>query len=305
VRTAALALLALVWAIVGVHGAFSYGNAYVTYRGFPPPKDPPGIAQGHLLHEAFWSPALHARRTYLVYTPPGYAAQAAHGRRFPVLYLLHGSPGAPRQFINVSRAGVSLDEGVVAHRLRPFLLVMPNGSDGTFRSDTEWANTPRGNYEGFVLDVVHSVDRRFATLRGRRFRALGGNSEGGYAAVNLALRHPRMFAIAESWSGYLWEDRKGAFAKASVQQLDANDPSRYIPLLGAQLRRYPLHAYLYKGTREGPVVKARLQQVAAELARAGGHVTVSIFRGGHTWRLWRDQTPRMLRYASHWFGVRT
>jgi enterochelin esterase-like enzyme len=254
--------------------------------------------------ERFWSPALGQKRTYYVYTPPGYAAAVAHGTRFPVLYLLHGSPGQPIHFINIARAGVSLDEGLKAHRLKPFLLVMPSGSDGTFRKDTEWANSPHGNYEGLVLDVVHNVDQRFPTKRGRAFRALGGNSEGGYAGVNIALRHPRTFAIAESWSGYLWEGHHGVFKHATDAVIAANDPERYIPALGPQLKRFPLHAYIYKATREPPSVKNRARAVADELRAVGGHVTFRIFHGGHDWRLWRAQTPRMLAYASRWFGVK-
>ena len=300
---ALLLALTLFWTAIGVHGAFSYGDSYLTYRGFPPPKDRPGVAKGKLVHEKFWSPALAQQRSYLVYEPPGYAQQAAQGRRFPVLYLLHGSPGDPKQFINVAQAGVALDNGLAAHRLRPFLIAMPSGSNGTFRSETEWANTTKGQYESLVMEVVQSVDSRFATLPSRQYRAIGGNSEGGYAAVNLSLRHPRTFAIAESWSGYLWQNRKGAFAHASAAQLAANDPQRYIPRLRSQLHRYPLRAFLYKGTRESPVVKMRAKAVAAELARQGGHVTFAIFRGGHDWRLWRDQMPRMLQYASRWFGA--
>jgi enterochelin esterase-like enzyme len=301
---AALALLAAVWIAVGIHGALSYGDSYLTYRGFPPPKDPPGVTPGRLLHEQFFSRALNHRRSYLVYTPPGYAAAAARGRRFPVLYLLHGSPGSPDQFINVARAGVDMDEALKAHKIRPFLLVMPNGSNGTFRSQTEWADTPKGNYEGFVLDVVRSVDSRFPTLHNRRFRAIGGNSEGGYAAVNLSLRNPRVFSIAESWSGYLWQSRQGPFAKATESAIQANDPQRYVPLLRAQLHRYPLHAYLYKGTRESPIVRNRMRDVALKLQGVGGHVWFSIYKGGHDWKIWRNQMPHMLRFANHWFGVR-
>jgi enterochelin esterase-like enzyme len=255
------------------------------------------------VRERFYSPALGERRTYYVYTPPGYAAAAAQGKRFPALYLLHGSPGQPVQFINIARAGVALDVGVKSHRLRPFLIVMPSGSDGTFRKETGWANTPHGRYESLVLDVVHNVDQRFATKRGRAFRAIGGNSEGGYAAVNISLHQPRTFAIAESWSGYLWQDRQGPFQHATDSVIAANNPEGYIPALRPQLKRYPLHAFIYKATREPPDVKARARFVADELRAVGGHVTFRFFHGGHDWRIWRDQTPRMLAYASRWFGA--
>jgi enterochelin esterase-like enzyme len=302
VKVGVLAALALSWLAVGVHGVFSYGDAYLNYRGFPPPKDPPGVQRGRTVKEYFWSPALRQKRSYLVYEPPGYTAAVARGKRFPVLYLLHGSPGNPRQFVNVARVGVDLDKGVHAHTLRPFLIVMPNGSNGTFMSETEWANTPRGRFESLVMETVHDVDSRFPTLRNRRDRAIGGNSEGAYAAANIGLRHLGLFSIAESWSGYLWEDHSGAFKHVAYADMLANSPEFYIPQLIRRLHHLPFHIYLYQGTHEPSRERAREQQVALELQRAGGHVTYRVFHGGHDWRLWRDQMPRMLAYADHWFG---
>jgi enterochelin esterase-like enzyme len=301
---ALLALLALVWAAVGVHGLVSYGDSYVTYRGFPPPKDPPGVAHGTLVHERFYSRALGGKRSYLVYEPPGYAREAARGRRFPVLYLLHGAPGHPSHFINVVRGGVVLDKGLHDHRLRPFLMVMPNGSNGTFRNDTEWANTSHGRYEDFAIEVIRSVDARFATRPERRFRAIAGDSEGGYGAMNIALHHLDLFATVESWSGYFFQLPQGVFKDAPPALLLANEPSYYVRSLGPRLHRYPLHAYIYKGTEENAsgIVKAR--DFAVELRREGAHVTFRVFRGGHNWRLWRAQTPRMLAYASRMLGAR-
>ncbi|MEA2458542.1 MAG: hypothetical protein QOC95_1514 [Thermoleophilaceae bacterium] len=301
-KRALLGVLTLLWIGYGIHGAFSYGNAYLTYRGFPPPKDPAGVSPGRLVHERFYSSALHHQRKFLVYTPPGYVAAAAKGGRFPVLYLLHGSPGRPSQFIDIAAAGVALDTGVDAHKLRPFLLVMPDGSDGTFRKETEWANTPHGNYESLVKEIVHTVDQRFATRPNRRFRAVGGNSEGAYAAINLSLRNPRLFSIAESWSGYGIERPVGAFAHASPALIAANSPAYYAPSLRAQLRRYPLHIFSYSGRSDRGLATRRT--LARELSAAGAHVIFRAFAGHHDWQLWRALTPEMLRYANHWFGRR-
>ena len=45
------------------------------------------------------------------------------------------------------------------------ILVFPDGRiGGSTYSDSEWANTPSGDYESYVIDVVHDVDHRFATL---------------------------------------------------------------------------------------------------------------------------------------------
>jgi enterochelin esterase-like enzyme len=299
--TALIAALALMWVAVGIYGTLSYGKAYDTYRGFPPPVDPVGVAPGHLYHEKFYSKALGGPRSLLVYTPPGYARAVARGKRFPVLYLLHGSPGHPKRFINVAAAGVTLDGEIDGHVTRPYILAIPNGNDGTFRSDTEWANTPHGAYETFVLETVHFVDRHFATRPWRSFRAIAGYSEGGYGAVNIALHHLKTFSIAESWSGYGRERRKGPFAHASPAQIYANSPALYAPGLFRQLQRYPLFAYMYSGRRDHGLPNQR--EVADAVSFAGGHVRFEAFPGKHDWALWRGQTPRMLRWAGQMFGL--
>lgn len=300
IRRAVLAATALVWVGLGVYGTISYGEAYNTYRGFPPPVDPVGVSPGRLYHEKFYSTALGSPRSFLVYTPPGYLAAAARGVRFPVMYLLHGSPGKPKQFINVAAAGVALDTAIQRGIVKPFLLVMPDGSDGTFRSETEWANTPHGNYESLVLEIVHKVDQRFPTVRSRRGRALAGNSEGGFGALNIALRHLHLFSVAESWSGYGIEERARAFTHATNAQIYANSPILYAPSLRRELHRYPLHVYVYSG-RSDPAWRER-KLMASVLAASGVHVKFAVFTGRHDWGVWRRQTPRMIRYAGHWFA---
>jgi enterochelin esterase-like enzyme len=284
----------------GVFGAWAYGHNYYLYRGYSPPHHPAGVAPGKLVGEHFYSTALHSQRSYKVLLPPGYAAAAARGVRFPVLYLLHGSPGRPELFINVAGVGVALDTLVARHAIRPFIVVMPNGSDGSFRSDTEWANTPHGPYESFVMDVVHAVDGRFATKADRAHRGIAGNSAGAYGAVNIALHQLGSFGVAESWSGYFTQKASGPFKRASAIQLRANSPARYVASMRAQLHRQPLRAWLYGG-RSDPDSK-QLPAFAAQLRAAGGKVKLQLLKGKHSWKLWRGETPAALTFAARHFG---
>jgi enterochelin esterase-like enzyme len=295
-RRLALAAVFAVFVGGGLFGAWSYGHDYYRYRGFPPPRQPPGVAAGRLVKVALWSPALHARRHYDVYLPPRYAAQAARGQRFPVLYLLHGSPGTPRLFLDAGRMGVDLDTLLAHGRIRPFLVVMPNGSDGTYRSDTEWADTPHGRYESFVLDVVRAVDSRWPTLADRRHRAIAGNSAGAYGAVNIALHHLATFGVVQSWSGYFHQTPTGPFQGASAPLLRANSPIDYVTGLDAR----SLTAFLYGGRQDRDT--RELAAFAARLRAARATVQTATPPGRHDWRLWRSMTPAMLRWLSHQFG---
>ena len=113
---------------------------------------------------------------------------AAAGRRFPVLYLLHGFPGQPRVFVDAGALAVDEDVMIHRHRIRPMIVVMPAGPKGYFHGDTEWADGGAGPWMQDVLEVVRNVDHRYATRRDRRQRGIGGLSEGGYGAINIALR---------------------------------------------------------------------------------------------------------------------
>jgi enterochelin esterase-like enzyme len=244
----------------------------------------------------FDSPALGPHRTYDVYLPPGYAAAVARGQRFGVLYLLHGSPGWPRLFVNAGALGVALDTLVAQHAVKPFLIVMPDGRDGSFKSDTEWADTAHGRYESFVLDVVRAVDRRWPTVPDRAHRVLAGNSEGAYAAANLAVRHLTTFGAFEAWSGYFRQTPGGVFRHASAAELRANSPMEHVTARRVAIARLPLNAYLYGGAQDPDT--RELAPFASALRAAGATVTTDVRSGGHDWQLWRSRTPAMLRWAA-------
>jgi enterochelin esterase-like enzyme len=261
---------------------------------------PAGVARGRVETVRFHSRAIGATSRYEVYLPPHYAAQAARGRRFPVLYLLHGSPGSMSAFTDIAAVNTRMNTLIARRRLRPMLLVMPAGEQG-LHGDTEWADTGAGRWMGYVLDVVHNVDHRFATLARRRDRGLAGVSEGAYAALNITLHHLGMFSVAESWSGYFTQTPTGPFAGASFAALRANSPAAYVSSLSARIRRLGLRAWLLQGRLDWRSPQA-LRDFATELHAAGADVRYGFFPGGHDWGLWRAQTPHMLLAAARWFS---
>ena len=294
-RILAIALAA--WLFVGWFGTFRYVDGYVVYRGFPPPETPAGVPAGTVRTFGFFSPALGHQSRALVYLPPGYTRAVARGRRFGVMYLLHGSPGVAA---NIFDAGaVARDANVLLHRHRiaPLLLVAPFGAG----ADMEWADGRSGPYEHYLLDAVHAVDARFATVAGRAHRVIAGDSEGAFGAANVALRNLRVFGGFQSWSGYFVEQGTGTFARASRAVLDANSPLVYAPRLARPIRRNGLHALLYDGNQDGGGA-LQMWRFAAELRSAGARVDSAVYPGGHDWGLWRRQMPHALVLASHWMS---
>ena len=290
---ATVLLVALAITGVGLAGALSYARDYNLHRGFTTLVRFRRAGAGRLEQIHFYSHALHREADYLVYLPPHYSRH----RRYPAYYLLHGSPGQPRVFVDIANMDIRLDNQMSVGRSVPMILVYPDGRiNGSTFSDSEWANTPSGNYASYVIDVVRNVDQRFAAIPRRQDRVIAGFSAGAFGAMNIALHHLRDFANVQSWSGYFQETPTAVFAHASRALLAANSPIDYITRIHAELKRDPLRAYLFVGRddssarQQGPMLRA--------LRAAGVAVRAAEYPGGHDWAVWYPRLNQMLDMAS-------
>src|SRR5690349_9939976 len=119
--------LGVAWLAVGLWGGWLYVSRYQRYRGFPAPVLPANATPGVTEEVHFDSVALGGEHRYLVHLPPGYAQAAARGKRFGVVYLLHGAPGQPERFMDVGALGTSADTLVAEGRIPPMIYAMPAG----------------------------------------------------------------------------------------------------------------------------------------------------------------------------------
>jgi enterochelin esterase-like enzyme len=297
-RNALILLAVASFATVGLVGAYRYVDNYWLYRGFAPPHDPPYVrVQGTPLQIGVASAAIGGRSQQVdVYLPPGYAAHPK--RRYPVLYLLHGEPGRPAAFLETVRMGVVEDELVALRRARPVILVMPYGSTGAF-TDKEWANGARPNegWETFVArDVVRTIDARFRTIRASWARGIGGLSEGGYGAINIAIHHPGEFGLVESWSGYEQADDVASIFEHRPALLAYNTPLHTLAAAAPALRRAHTFFWIYTGSDDHFLP----QNAAFAMLLGSLHIPhrFRVVHGGHNWALWRGNAALSYLAAS-------
>ncbi len=134
----------------------------------------------------FHSAALDREMTYRIFMPTSSATAPV-----PVVYLLHGYGGDAADWFTHSRAAELADRLGLA-------VVTPDGGDSWY------VNSPSGRWADYIVtDLVREVEGRFAVRRSRQGRVVAGLSMGGFGAMNLAMRHPDVFAIAASMSGAL------------------------------------------------------------------------------------------------------
>ena len=174
-----------------------------------------------------------------VYLPPGFTPT----RHYRTVYLLHGLPGSPSEFIDGAGLLDWADAAIASGAVQPFVAVMP-AAGPTPRYNGEWA----GPWErALVDDIVPWVDTTLPTLPDPHDRVLAGISAGGFGAVDIALRNPGLFGTVESWSGYFAPLHDGPFKGAPSAVLVANDPVKLVRAEAPALRRAGERFFLSTG----------------------------------------------------------
>ena len=210
-------------------------------------------------------------------------------------------PGKPVAFTVSANIEVRLEQLIRARRVQPMLLVFPDGRiDGRTASDSEWANTPSGNFESYITNVIGDVDHRYATLPCRQERAIAGLSAGAYGAANVGLHQDSMFALIQVWSGYFVETHNGVFAHADRAVMAYNGPIDSVRTMRRDPEALPaadLHLRRARRPRQRPI-----PGMAAALARHGAHESWAIYPGGHSCNTWTPHVDQMLMMASRDFS---
>ena len=147
------------------------------------------------------SPALGLERRMTVYTPVGYETS---GKRYPVLYLLHGLGGDEEAWISLGRTAQILDNLIAQGKARPMIVVMPNGnasqeaapgesSRGMVPPTMQLPKTMEGSYEQAFPEIVKFIDKNYRTIKSKSGRAIAGLSMGGFHSLHISKQYPDMF----------------------------------------------------------------------------------------------------------------
>jgi enterochelin esterase family protein len=200
------------------------------------------VPHGALQIRTYPSTPLKRPRKLYVYTPPQYDTEPA--RRFPVLYLRHGSGDNEENWSDTGRAGVILDNLIAHRKAQPMIIVMPNGD-----TDGSWAggSSPEGIElltQELLTDIIPMIDRTYRVAPGRENRAITGLSMGGGQAFTMGLKHLDLFGWVGEFSSGLVSDTEFHLDRHLPGFLDhPADVNRQLKLLflscGTEDPRYP------------------------------------------------------------------
>ena len=270
------------------------GAKYISFFIVPGTDSDPyfqknGIAHGTISRVWYQSAVLGMERRVCVYTPAGYESSKI---KYPVLYLLHGAGGDEESWINIGRVTQIMDNLIAQGKVKPMIVVMPNGNANQAGSQNEIplpggqpqdVRVMRLNFAGkfethMVKDLEPFIVRNYRTMAGRDNLAIAGLSMGGMHTQNITNDNPGMF-------GYI-----GVFSMG-IMDLDRQNPDdpridqeRDLKIEALKKSGYKLY---WVACGKDDFVYQSVVKLRNTLDKHQFRYTYNETTGGHTWTNWR------------------
>jgi S-formylglutathione hydrolase FrmB len=244
---------------------------------------------------------------YCAMLPPSYDANP--GRRFPVLYFLHGL-GSDQSFLASSGGSSVIEEAWEQKRLGEFVIITPQGENSFY------INSRDGHvlYEDFFIrEFIPQMEKRFRLTGTRAGRAIEGISMGGYGALRFAFKYPRMFVsvaahmpalleqLPQSEASTLLAAFLGSAFGSPVNQRFWKENTPFALARTGNLRG--LNIYFDCGDHDTYGFDAGARQLDRLLT--GLHVPheAHIYPGGHDWQFVSQHLDQSLLFQSRALGL--
>lgn len=220
---------------------------------------------------------------------------ARKGRRYPVVYVLHGHGDNQEGWAAKAPLAELSDKEEI-------IFVCPNG-------ETSWyfdsKTNPKVKMETHIIkEVIPFIDKNFMTIARRKGRAVTGNSMGGHGALYLSARHPDLFGAAGSLSGGVdftpfpenWNIKNNLGPYKDNKELWKKNTALY--LLPKVQKEKP---ELIISCGSGDIFFQVNKNLDQALTDAGYQHTFLITPGGHNWDYWKNAIRPQIAFFAEYF----
>lgn len=157
------------------------------------------VPHGLVSENIYFSKLTNSFRRCFVYTPAEYAQNPQ--KRYPVLYLQHGSFEDETGWASQGKAGLILDNLIATGKAVPMIIVMDNGY--AYKPQTgENTGRPASIFEEVMInEIIPMTDAKFRTVADREHRAIAGLSMGANQTMRIIMNNLDKFSNYGGFSG--------------------------------------------------------------------------------------------------------
>jgi S-formylglutathione hydrolase FrmB len=243
-----------------------------------------------------------AARDAWIYVPPAYLALPRPA--LPVLMMISGQPGTPRDWLDGGQLAEQMDGWATAHQGLAPVVVMPDALGG-LTANPLCMDSRLGRADTYLArDVPAWVLGHLGVDPDTSHWAVGGFSYGGTCALQLATAHPTLFPTFLDVSGQQ-APTLGGFQR-TVDAAFGGDRAAFAavnPLDELRAHRYPGSAgYLVVGAQDR-VYQRQAAVVATTARQAGMSIAFTELPGGHSWGVARPALGKALPWLAARMGL--
>jgi S-formylglutathione hydrolase FrmB len=252
--------------------------------------DIPGVTSG-----------FKARPGY-IYLPPAYLT--APRPQLPVLVLLAGQPGDPRNWVDWGQVQAIMDGFARAHDGLAPVVVMPDDLGSSF-GNTLCLDSRLGDAQTYLtVDVPNWVTSHLQVRPPGQGWAVAGVSEGGTCAIQLATQAPRLYRFFVDISGQI-EPTLGS-RQLTVSRAFGGDAAAFArvnPIVVLARTRFPRSAGVFVAGTGDRLYTPQQQSMYLAARRAGMSVTLAYLPGGHGWGVGRSGLQANVAWLADRLGM--
>jgi enterochelin esterase family protein len=247
------------------------------------------IPHGQIRQHLYFSEITNAWRRCFVYTPPDYDKDTT--RRYPVLYLQHGSGEDETGWGVQGKANLILDNLIAEKKAVAMIIVMEKGyANRASAAGSRAAGAPRrggapgGGMSAFedvlIKEVIPMIDANYRTLSDREHRAMAGLSMGANQTIQITMNNLDKFSHIGGFSGTSNYPSTAALDPATFSNGRFKDGEA----LNKQIKLF----WLGLGTKEPSPFPGSVGAFKAMLDKAGVKYVYYESPGtAHEWLTWR------------------
>jgi S-formylglutathione hydrolase FrmB len=238
----------------------------------------------------------HARPA-LIYLPPAYLTVPR--AKLPVLVLLTGQPGSPRDWFTGGQLAARMDRFAAIHDGLAPVVVVPDML-GSQMANPLCLDSQLGNAATYVDTDVPAWIRATLHIEQNPARwAVGGFSGGGTCALQAAVRSPQVYPTMLDISGQD-EATLGSPSRTAREAFggDGAALTAVQPIAQLASRKLPASAAMVVVGDHDHVYLPQQRRVADALGRSGVDVQLVTLHGGHSWSVWGPAIDRALPWLA-------
>jgi enterochelin esterase-like enzyme len=269
----------------------------------------PSGAQSKIVTDSVQSKVLNAYRAYSIFLPKSY--EIDEGKKYPVLYLLHGMMDTNRGWYERGHVKDVMDQLTESSEAAEMIIVTPNAGGNVYEGAWNgYFDMPGWKYETFFFtEFLPYIEKTYRMIGDKQHRAVAGLSMGGGGATAYGEKHSELFCAVYAMSALMNIPDEGAAPSQSpddkmailTKSVQENNCIKYVEEADETRKAQLRSVAWFVDCGDDDFLIDRNIEFTQAMRKAQIPCQFRVRDGGHTWEYWHSALYACLSFVTRNF----